>query len=63
MYSLTHHRVSAMYNIEESRMYSTYDYTALTGKAKVHTYDIFHLQFHNCYIFIEYKPLLKQCRI
>ncbi len=27
---------SRMYNIEESRMYSTYDYIALTGKSKVY---------------------------
>ena len=27
------------------------------------TYNIFYLQFHNCYLLFEYKPLLKQCRI
>ena len=27
---------SRMYNIEESRMYSTYDYIALTGKSNVY---------------------------
>ncbi len=27
------------------------------------TYDIFHLQFHRCYLLSDYKPLRKQCRI
>ena len=53
-----------MYNIEESRMYSTYDYIALAGKSNMYIHvGHFHLQFHNCYLHFEYKPLLKQCTI